>query len=114
MAEISRVGQNKKGFINYNNHLTINHKVLPGKCFCSYITVTEIQKLPRISSKNNSDKLTWPAGVGILTESNGKNARREVSTAETTGRKKRKGKPILRFVSKMYLSDSGVTSGDNL
>lgn len=76
MAEISRVGQNKEGFINYNNHLAINHKVLPGKYFCSYITVTEIQKLPKISSKNNSDKLSWPAGVGILTESNGEKCKK--------------------------------------
>lgn len=53
MAEIIRVGQKKKGFINYNNHLTTNHKELPGKHFCSYISVTEIQKLPKIASKNN-------------------------------------------------------------
>lgn len=70
MAEISRVEQNRKGFIKYNNHLTINHKVFPGKYFCSYIAVTEIQKLPTISSKNNSDKLSWPAGVGLLKENN--------------------------------------------
>lgn len=113
MAEISRVGQNKKGFINYNNHLTINHKVLPGKYFCSYITATEIQELPKISSKNDSDKLSM-LELASLQRATGKNARREISTAETTGRKKRKGKPILRFLSKMFLSDSGVTSGDNL
>lgn len=77
MAEISRVGQNMKGFINYNNHLTINPKVLPGKYFCSYIAVTEIQKLPKISSKNNSDKLSWPAGVSLLTENNGEKMQEE-------------------------------------
>lgn len=63
VTEISRVGQNKKGFIKL---IMINPQSVAREIFLQLHCCNLSSKPPKISSKNNSEKLSWPAGVDII------------------------------------------------